>query len=113
MMFGSLRAGLPSLRIPILGYKFDSARGHQAHNNVAVAFTAVDSQALSPFAATHRQIPRVTPFPATHTNSPAPKSFLCHTSEKQGGWGGRSLPPCSATPNTSLARECLLPRRIA
>jgi plasmid stabilization system protein ParE len=110
MMSGSLRARLPCLRVPILGYKFDTARGHQA-NKLAVAISAATSRALNPFAATHPQTARVTPFPATHTNSFAPKPFRCHTSGKQGGWGGRSIPP--STTETNLARQYLLLRRIA
>src|SRR5712671_7005504 len=115
MTFGLLRARfwwLLSLRIPILGYKSETARSPQADNKLAIAVSAAASGALSPFAATHPKIVRVTPFPATHTNSPVPKSFPCHTSEKQGGWGGRSLPPWSATPQTNLARQYLLLRRI-
>src|SRR5882762_2919957 len=116
MTFGLLRAPiswLPCLRIPILGYKSETARSRQTHKNIAVAIAAAHSKALSPFAATHPEIARVTPFPATHTNSPVPKSFPCHTSEKQGGWGGPSLPPWSSTTDTNPARRYLLLRRIA
>ena len=61
---------------------------------------------LTPLFATHPKNPPVTPFLATLPKSLDLKSFVCHTSEKQGGVGGILL----TSPVCSGAACCALPK---
>ncbi len=61
---------------------------------------------LTPFLATHPQNPFVNPVFATLPNRKDLKSFVCHTSEKQGGVGVLLL--TSASPNSGPFSTLLL-----